>query len=56
MSDSIDSGLAVTTAERPPGLWSAVREAVLGTEQDFTEISISRAITILAIPMVLEMA
>ncbi|MCI0490355.1 MAG: MATE family efflux transporter [Blastocatellia bacterium] len=33
-----------------------LREAVLGSAQDFTEGSIGRAITLLAIPMVLEMS
>lgn len=38
--------------------WSlaALREALLGSKQDFTEGSIGRAITLLAIPMVLEVS
>ncbi|MFQ5601752.1 MAG: MATE family efflux transporter [bacterium] len=36
-------------------LWKDLREAVVGTQQDFTEGSIGRAIFLLSIPMVLEM-
>src|SRR5262245_24676891 len=36
--------------------WSAVREALRGTRRDFTEVPISRAILLLAVPMILEMA
>jgi len=35
--------------------WAAVREAIRGSQQDFTEGSLGRAIMLLAIPMVLEM-
>src|SRR6266478_9027212 len=46
----------VNVAEaRVPGLWSSLREAVMGSRQDFTEGSIGRAIILLAVPMVLEM-
>ena len=38
------------------GLWNFLREAVLGSHRDYTEGSIGRAIVLLAIPMVLEMA
>src|SRR5579872_544363 len=40
---------------RVPGFWSSLREAVMGTSQDFTEGNITRAIVLLAVPMVLEM-
>jgi putative MATE family efflux protein len=46
----------ISVAEpRVPGFWASLREAVVGTSQDFTEGSIGRAIVLLAVPMVLEM-
>jgi putative MATE family efflux protein len=36
--------------------WSSVREALRGTRQDFTEVPVPRAILLLAVPMILEMA
>ncbi|MBI3472327.1 MAG: MATE family efflux transporter [Candidatus Solibacter usitatus] len=38
-----------------PSFWQSLREAILGSRQDFTEGSLNRAIVLLAIPMVLEM-
>src|SRR5580700_7161826 len=38
-----------------PSIWQSLREAVMGTHQDFTEGSMTRAIVLLAVPMVLEM-
>jgi putative MATE family efflux protein len=41
--------------EGSPTLWQSLREAVRGSHQDFTQGSISRAVLLLATPMVLEM-
>lgn len=45
-----------TSAPSPPAdtFWGAAREALAGTERDFTEGGMRRAILVLAIPMVLE--
>ena len=51
MSES-SSAIHVST----PSIWSSLREAVMGSSQDFTEGSIGRAIALLAVPMVLEMS
>src|SRR5215471_10411342 len=37
------------------GYWASIREAIRGSQQDFTEGGLRRAIFLLAIPMVLEM-
>jgi putative MATE family efflux protein len=41
---------------RISNLFALIKEAVLGSRQDFTAISLDRAIILLAVPMVLEMA
>src|SRR5437016_8940270 len=45
-----------TEQNKAAGFWATLREAVRGSEQDFTEGSIGRAIFLLSVPMVLEMA
>ena len=47
--------IATPAAEPRRRLWSDVREALRGSEQDYTQGPIGRAILLLAIPMVLEM-
>ncbi len=44
------------SAQNKGGFWATLREAVAGSEQDFTEGSIGRAIFLLSVPMILEMA
>ena len=39
-----------------PGVWSTIREAVRGSSIDYTTAPLGRAIVMLAVPMVLEMA
>jgi MATE family, multidrug efflux pump len=42
--------------ETPPSAWTTVRAAVRGTSIDYTTAPIGRAVVMLAVPMVLEMA
>ena len=48
-------GTATAQQSVTSGFWRSVLEAIRGTHQDFTEGSISRAVFLLATPMVLEM-
>ena len=55
MSESRDIALGTNAAFDGESIWGAVREALRGSQRNYTEGSIGRAIFILAIPMVLEM-
>lgn len=46
---------AELSVQSKASVWRTVVEAIKGTHQDFTQTSISRAVFLLAIPMVLEM-
>ena len=46
---------AAVTTRPSPSLWASVREALRGSHQDYTTGSLTRAIFLLAVPMVLEM-
>jgi len=56
MSESSQIHSTTPVPGPPAGFWISVRDGIRGTQQDFTEGSIGRAITVLAIPMILEMA
>ncbi len=50
MSGTVTAGQADSSTA-----WSTLREAIRGSAADFTEISVGRAVVLLAVPMVLEM-
>lgn len=57
MNEPLEVNSAALSSEvRRGGLLATLREAMVGSQQDFTEGSIRRAIVMLAVPMVLEMA
>jgi putative MATE family efflux protein len=47
--------VAVETEHTRPGRWHFLKEALSGTNQDFTEGSLTRGIALLAVPTILEM-
>ena len=61
MNDPVEIESPVIPADLPAsgphnGFWATLREAVAGSHQDFTEGGIGRAIFLLSVPMILEMA
>lgn len=44
------------TSKTEPSLWADIKASIAGNDQDFTEGKLGRAILLLSIPMVLEMA
>jgi putative MATE family efflux protein len=58
MSESTVGSIETEHALAPPhdgGIWDSIREALRGSHRDYTAGSVSRAIFVLAVPMVLEM-
>ncbi|HVH11583.1 MAG TPA: MATE family efflux transporter, partial [Longimicrobium sp.] len=56
MSTTFDMPSAPEAEGSSPGFWRSVGQALRGTEYDFTSGPVGRAILLLSIPMVLEMA
>lgn len=51
-----NADLNTTNTQKPPdSLWKGLKEAIKGTEADYTKIGIRKAIFLLAIPMMLEL-
>lgn len=38
-----------------PSIWQELKNAIRGTEADYTKVSLNRAIFLLAVPMILEL-
>ena len=62
MSSNEEAAVEVTAGVPQPaarasksGFWASVKESLRGSEQDFTEGSLNRAVGLLAVPMVIEM-
>src|SRR5690349_11776240 len=52
----MEATVSVAAGEQQRSLWESLVEAVRGSHQDYTTANLNRAILLLAVPMVLEMA
>ena len=52
----MEATVGVAAGEQQRSLWESLAEAVRGSHQDYTTVNLNRAILLLAVPMVLEMA
>ena len=56
MSQSFERSSTVPAAAANPGVWATLRDAIRGAPLDYTTAPIGRAVIMLAVPMVIEMA
>ena len=56
LSLETSSAAAPVSAAASPGIWTTLREAIRGSPIDYTTAPIGRAVIMLAVPMVMEMA
>src|SRR5215510_3173743 len=52
---TVSEAPAAPTTETKTSLWALTKQAVRGTEQDYTEGSLGKAVFLLSVPMILEM-
>jgi putative MATE family efflux protein len=55
MNDTIGTPAAMDPSVPAPSLWQELKDAIRGTEADYTRIDLRRAIFLLAVPMILEL-